>query len=164
MGELTNANFAHEIASAPYMVLLARYPWCKHCKTEFQEVFTKTARNDTLKGKVVFAKVDLREQRWVGRELSATCSTECTKNLFVFRQGVNEGTYNSSFTGEKEKIDEDRDSMVAYFTRHCRPAPWPLSSMSDVDEMKGEGDKVMPIGIFGDGPDKEKAEFQEYAV
>jgi hypothetical protein len=50
-----------------------------------------TARNTTLKDKVTFAKVDLRQERWVGHGagMNVGCPAEdCSENVLIFRKGV----------------------------------------------------------------------------
>lgn len=167
--ELTNSNFKEKLASTPYMAVLATYPWCKICKnTHFLEVFSRTARNKNLKAKMLFAKADLREHRWVGRVMNAGCGDTCTKNVLVFRDGVLEGSYNGTMGTETEKDEQEKqyaseaEAAQAYFTRHMHPSPWPLASMKDLEAMKAEGDKTMPIGFFGSGHAEQRAAFEMY--
>jgi len=175
--ELTNDNFKTSLKKHSYMVALGNYPWCAKCKNEkFMESFSRVARNKKLKGKVKFAKVDLRQQRWVARDMDLSCPDEvanCASNIVIYRDGVSEGSYNHSLLGEdlgkdaepgeqEKKHKEESDSMVTYFLRHIHPSPWPLKSMEDVDLMKKEGDKMMPIGFFGAEDTEAKAAFLEY--
>jgi len=162
--EITNENFMSVKNKNTYMVVLATYPWCKHCKAEvFMEIFSKTARAKALKKKVRFAKVDLRQQRKVGRELDLGCLEDCAKNIIIFRDGVQEGAYDGTFSQDKEQIDEERDKMVNFLERDCHPSPWPVTSVKELEAIKKEGDKVMPIGIFGPEHEREKAVFIAYA-
>jgi len=164
--ELTNDNFHKKLSANPYTVLLATYPWCQSCrKEEFTDAFAKVARSKSLKKKVAFAKVDLRQQRWVGRDLAAGCPDDCSDNIFVYRRGDSEGKINLTLGagGEKEEKDAEQEKALAYLLRYRHTSPWPLASMDDVESMRSEGDKMMPIGVFGDGHEEQKAAFIQYA-
>jgi len=167
--ELTNANYKAKIASTPYMAVLASYPWCKACKnSHFMEVFSRTARNKALKAKMVFGSANLRENRWVGRVLDVGCDETCTQNVVVFRDGVIEGSFNGSMGMETEKDEQEKsyvaesEAAVSYFTRHMHPSPWPIASMADMESMKAEGDKMMPVGFFGPEHAEQRAAFETY--
>merc|ERR1719498_754672 len=66
------------------VVAALRYPWCDKCQ-EKDKHFEKAARTMKDKehlGEVVFAVVDVREDKHFGREHNTSCSDECPLHIF----------------------------------------------------------------------------------
>mmetsp|Transcript_90781 Transcript_90781/g.157034 ORF Transcript_90781/g.157034 Transcript_90781/m.157034 type:complete len:1612 (-) Transcript_90781:46-4881(-) len=91
--KVTAAALRKLVNSTTLVVAALRFPWCDKCN-EKDGYFAKAGRTIREKehlGNVVFAVVDVREEKHLGRTHNATCDDQC--KLLIFKQDEADDPY-----------------------------------------------------------------------
>lgn len=84
--KVTGEGLAKLVAQHAMVVAALRFPWCDKCGEKDKE-FLKSAKSSKDKdhlGSIVFAAVDVREEKYLARTHNVSCSDQC--DLLIFKQ------------------------------------------------------------------------------
>jgi protein disulfide-isomerase A1 len=128
---LTDANLADTIANNQFVLVEFYAPWCGHCKSlapEYEKA-AQSLKKDDATSKIILGKVD------------ATAETKAAEQYQV--QGFPTLKWFVNGVATEYGGGRTADTIVSWIKKKTGPATTKLTSVADVEKLKGDADVVV---------------------
>eukprot|EP00930_Biecheleria_cincta_P032798 TRINITY_DN22736_c0_g1_i1.p1 TRINITY_DN22736_c0_g1~~TRINITY_DN22736_c0_g1_i1.p1 ORF type:complete len:1599 (+),score=379.90 TRINITY_DN22736_c0_g1_i1:30-4826(+) len=139
--KLTAAALDRLSASYSLVVLAPRFPWCDKCKEKDRE-YVKSAKNSRDKehlDRVLFAVMDVREEKYFARRHNISCNDRC--ELLLFKRDEPDEPYVVPGRRFSEEVQID-----CY--KHLVPVVSEVNNKTQLDRVTSAFDTAI-VGFFG---------------